>query len=147
MKKPILAAMFLMLTPVISQAAQDSGYDTSPMERSSPGATNPNMDTNPNRERSNSDNTEINKRDRNTQSLTPLDQSNTQADTKIIQSLRQSLMKNDFSTDAKNIKIISQNGEVTLRGSVNNRAEVEKIAALAKAVPGIKTLNNQLEVK
>lgn len=135
MKKPVLVAMCLMLTPVLAQAAQDSGYDRSTtMERANPDNTNP-------------DNTNINKRDRNDQTLTPLDQSNNEADTKITQAIRKSIVKNDFSMDAKNIKIITQNGEVTLRGPVNNKGEAEKIAALAKSVPGIKTLNNQLEVK
>ncbi len=130
MKKPILVAMCLMFTPVLAQAAQDSEYDRSTtMERANP------------------DNTNINKRDRNEETLTPLDQSNTEADTKITQAIRKSIVKNDFSMDAKNIKIITQNGEVTLRGPVNNKGEAEKIAALAKSVPGIKTLNNQLEVK
>ena len=130
MKKPVLVAICLMLVPVLAQAAQESGYDRSTtMERSNP------------------DNTNINKRDRNEGTLTPLDQSNTDADTRITQAIRKSIVKNDFSMDAKNIKIITQNGEVTLRGPVNDRVEAEKIAALAKAVPGIKALNNQLEVK
>ena len=130
MKKPVLVAMCLMLVPVLAQAAQESGYDRSTIM-----------------ERSNPDNTNINKRDRNEGTLTPLDQSNTDADTRITQAIRKSIVKNDFSMDAKNIKIITQNGEVTLRGPVNDRVEAEKIAALAKAVPGIKALNNQLEVK
>lgn len=130
MKKPVLAVMCLMLAPVLAPAAEESMSDTSTtMERSSP------------------DNTNVNKRDRDEQTLTPLDQSNTKADRNITQAIRQSIMKRDFSTDAKNIKIITQNGEVTLRGPVNSSAEVDKIAELAKAVPGIKTLNNRLEVK
>jgi len=56
-------------------------------------------------------------------------------------------MKQKLSTDAKNIKVITQNGAVTLRGPVSSRAELETIAKLAKAVPGVKTLTNKLEVK
>ncbi|BBP03899.1 hypothetical protein TPL01_28160 [Sulfuriferula plumbiphila] len=37
--------------------------------------------------------------------------------------------------------------ELIVCGDNQNSAEIEKIAELAKAVPGIKTLNNQLEVK
>lgn len=51
------------------------------------------------------------------------------------QTILKAIMKRGFSTDAKNTKIIIQNGEVTLRGPVKNIAEVEKIAALAQAVP------------
>lgn len=131
MKKPVLAtAMCLMLAPFIVQAAEQSESDTSTaMERANP------------------DNTNINKRDRNEQTLTPLDQSNTKADMNITQAIRKSIMKHELSTNAKNIKVITRNGDVTLRGPVNTSAEKEKIAELAKAVPGIKTVDNQLEVK
>ena len=130
MKKFTVATMCLMLTPLLAQAAEGSRTDTyTTMERANP------------------DNTNINKRDRNEETLTPLDQSNTESDTKITQAIRKSIVKNDFSIDAKNIKIITQNGEVTLRGPVNDKGEREKIAALAKSVPGTKAVNNQLEVK
>lgn len=140
MNKYALFSMILILAPFIVYGAEESLSDTpAAMERSNPDNLNP--------ENSKPDNTNINKRDRDNQTLTPLDQSNTNADVKITQAIRKSIMQQDFSTDAKNIKIITQNGEVTLRGSVNNNAEAMKIAALAKAVPGIKALNNQLEVK
>lgn len=130
MKKFTVATMCLMFTPLLAQAAEGSRTDTyTTMERANP------------------DNTNINKRDRNEETLTPLDQSNTESDTKITQAIRKSIVKNDFSMDAKNIKIITQNGEVTLRGPVNDKGEREKIAALAKSVPGTKAVNNQLEVK
>ena len=130
MKKFTVATMCLMLTPLLAQAAEGSRTDTyTTMERANP------------------DNTNINKRDRNEETLTPLDQSNTESDTKITQAIRKSIVKNDFSMDAKNIKIITQNGEVTLRGPVNDKGEREKIAALAKSVPGTKAVHNQLEVK
>lgn len=117
-------------SPVLAQATEQSKSDTSPtMERPS------------------ADNTTVNKRDRNEQTLTPLDQSNTKLDREITQAIRQSIVKRNFSTNAKNIKIITQDGEVTLRGPVDSSSEAEKLAELAKAVPGIKILNNYLEVK
>ena len=93
------------------------------------------------------DNTKVNKRDRGAQTLTPLDQSNTRVDTNITQAIRKSIMKQKLSTNAKNIKVITQSGVVTLRGPVNSRAELETIARLAKAAPGMTTLRNELEVK
>ena len=141
MKKPLLTAMSLMLASITVHAADDSMPDKYPaMERTMP-------DEAPAMERATPDNTYINKRDRDERQLTPLDQSNTKADTKITQTIRKSIMKQDLSTNAKNIKIITRDGNVTLRGPVNSREEVEKIAETAKAVPGIKALNNQLEVK
>lgn len=132
MKKSMIVAICLMLSPLLAQAVEGTRSDnSSTRDRST-------VDV---------DNTNINKRDRNDQTLTPPDQSNSQNDMNITQAIRKSIMKQDLSSYAKNIKIITQNGNVTLRGPVNNSAEVEKIAALASAVSGIKTLNNQLEVK
>ena len=93
------------------------------------------------------DNTRINQRDRVGQTITPLDQSNTKSDLDITQTIRKSVMQKSFSMDAKNIKIITRNGVVTLRGPVKSSAELDKIAALAHAVPGVKSLDNQLQVK
>lgn len=130
MNKPIFAAVCLMFATFIAQAEDQSATDISTAtERSAP------------------DNTNVNKRDVNEQTLTPLDQSNSEADIKISQSIRKSIMRENFSRDAKNIKIITQNGDVTLRGPVDSSAESVRIAELAKAVPGLKTLHNQLEVK
>ena len=130
MNKPILAAACLMFAPFLAQAEDQSATDTSTAtERSAP------------------DNTNINERDVNEQTLTPLDQSNSEADINITQTIRKSLMSENFSMNAKNIKIITQNGDVTLRGPVDSSAESVRIAELAKAVPGLKTLDNQLEVK
>lgn len=130
MNKPILTAVCLMLSTFIAQAEDKSATDTSTAtEQSAP------------------DNTNINERDVNEQTLTPLDQSNSEADIKITQTIRKSIMNEEFSMNAKNIKIITQNGDVTLRGPVDSSAESVRIAELAKAVPGVKTLNNQLEVK
>lgn len=130
MNKPILAAVSLMFATFIAQAQDQSTTDTSTAtERSAP------------------DNTKVNKRDVNEQTLTPLDQSNSEADINITQSIRKSIIRENFSSDAKNIKIITQNGDVTLRGPVDSTAESVRIAELAKATRGLKNLNNQLEVK
>ncbi|NDP47025.1 MAG: BON domain-containing protein [Sulfuriferula multivorans] len=92
-------------------------------------------------------NTGINKRDRDDKTLTPMDQMNNPSDLKITQEIRQALMKDEFSMDAKNIKVITRNGAVTLRGPVTTTAELEKISARVKTMPGIKSIDNQLQVK
>ena len=130
MKKPLVAAMGLVLACGTAQAAEQVAADTS----KAPELSTP-------------DNTKVNKRDRDEKTLTPLDQSNSKEDLGITQAIRKSIMQQGLSVNAKNIKIITRNGEVTLRGPVNNTAEVEKIVEVAKAVQGIKSLNNQLEVK
>ncbi|MDP3163848.1 MAG: BON domain-containing protein [Hydrogenophaga sp.] len=92
-------------------------------------------------------NTGINKRDRDDKTLTPMDQMNNPSDLKITQEIRQALMKGEFSMAAKNIKVITRNGTVTLRGPVKTAAEREQISVLVKAMPGIKSIDNQLQVK
>ena len=51
------------------------------------------------------------------------------------------------SMDAKNIKVITRNAKVTLRGPVKTAAELAKINVMVKAMPGIKSIDNQLQVK
>lgn len=91
-------------------------------------------------------NTGINKRDRDGETLTPMDQMNNESDLKLTQEIRQALMKDEYSMDAKNIKVISRNGMVTLRGPVETAAELEQINVLVKGMPGTKSVDNQLQV-
>jgi hyperosmotically inducible periplasmic protein len=51
-----------------------------------------------------------------------------------------------LSTYAHNIKIISQNGKVTLRGPVRSEDEKSNLQAKAVAVAGRENVTNQLEV-
>jgi hyperosmotically inducible protein len=94
------------------------------------------------------DNTKVNKRDAQSTALTPMDQNNNQADLKITQQIRQALMADgSLSFTAKNVKIITQNGKVTLRGPVNSAEERSAIEAAARKVAGAAQVDNQLEVK
>ena len=94
------------------------------------------------------DNSAKNERDRNQQTLTPGDQSETEEDRKLTQAIRQAVMKDDSLTmTAKNVKIITAQGKVTLRGPVNSAEEKTKINDLAKAAAGKVPVDNQLEVK
>ena len=94
------------------------------------------------------DNTAINERDRSRETRTSGDQSNSSADLKTTQAIRQSLMKDsELSTTAKNIKIITNNGQVTLRGPVKNAQEKAKIDQLARSAAGGAKIDDQLDVK
>lgn len=93
------------------------------------------------------DNTRINARDRGNQTLTPGDQGNNRADVTTTSAVRRALVKSDMSTTARNIKIITTNGRVTLRGPVKTEAEKARIEALAKAAAGANAVDNQLDVK
>jgi len=94
------------------------------------------------------DNTATNERDRSGETKTSGDQSNSSADLKITQAIRQALMKDrELSTTAKNIKVITANGRVTLRGPVQSAQEKAKIDQIAKSAAGGVQIGNQLDVK
>nr|MBS0022073.1 BON domain-containing protein [Gammaproteobacteria bacterium] len=44
-------------------------------------------------------------------------------------------------------KVITRDGTVTLRGPVETDAELEAINALVEAIPGIQSIDNQLQAK
>ena len=94
------------------------------------------------------DNTATNERDRSGETKTSGDQSNSSADLKTTQAIRQALMKDDeLSMTAKNIKVITANGHVTLRGPVKTAQEKTKIDQLARSAAGGAQIDNQLDVK
>jgi osmotically-inducible protein OsmY len=96
----------------------------------------------------NPDNTATNERDRSGETKTSGDQSNSSADLKITQAIRQALMKDgELSSTAKNIKIITANGQVTLRGPVKTAQEKSKIDQLARSAASGAKIENQLDVK
>ena len=99
-------------------------------------------------EKTKPDNTATNERDRSGETQTSGDQSNSSADLKITQAIRQALMKDsELSITAKNIKIITDNGQVTLRGPVKNAQEKAKIDQLARSAAGGAKIVDQLDVK
>ena len=94
------------------------------------------------------DNTRKNERDRSGETTTSGDQSNSQEDVKITAAIRRAVVgDHSLSATAKNVKIITANGMVTLRGPVKNDAEKAKIAELAQSGAGNAKIDNQLEVK
>ena len=94
------------------------------------------------------ENTEINVRDKDNTTLTPEDQKETEGDIKITAAIRQAVVKNEsLSVNAQNIKIITRNGVVTLRGPVESEAENMKLQDIARQTPGVMQVNNQLEIK
>jgi len=94
------------------------------------------------------DNTARNVRDRSSDTVTPGDQSETKGDLEVTRRIRRAITQNDqLSTTAKNIKIVTANGKVTLRGPVQNAAEKQQIADLAKATEGVTSVDDQLELK
>jgi len=99
-------------------------------------------------EKAKPDNTATNERDRSSETQTSGDQSNSKDDVNTTAAIRRAVVKDDsLSATAKNVKIITANGTVTLRGPVKTDAEKAKIAKLAESAAGNAKINNQLEVK
>lgn len=93
------------------------------------------------------DNTGRNVRDRQSGSLTSFDQSESEPDRTISVTIRRALISDpSLSTNAKNIKVITVNGVVTLRGPVNTPQEKAIIEQIISRVAGIQRVDNQLEV-
>lgn len=94
------------------------------------------------------DNSAVNKRDRQEKSLVPEDQAQgSKRDVELTQKLRKELTGlDDMSTYAKNVKIVTLDGVVTLRGPVKTETEKERVATLAQKVAGPANVRNELEV-
>ena len=79
------------------------------------------------------DNTKVNKRDRQPNEVTADQQKENSSDRDLTKNIRRAIVNDkSLSTYAHNVKIIAQNGTVTLKGPV--RSEEEKTAVEAKAV-------------
>jgi osmotically-inducible protein OsmY len=93
------------------------------------------------------DNTGRNARDREEGALTSGDQSNTPADRELTQKIRRAVVAdNSLSMTAHNVKIITVNGQVTLRGPVKSEQEKQAIERKAVEIAGAGKVQNQLEV-
>ena len=93
------------------------------------------------------DNTARNTHDRADSTLTPADQGGSEADRETTRRIRRAIMSDgQLSTDAKNIKITTINGKVTLRGPVATAEEATRIASKVQQL-GITSFDNQLEAK
>ena len=93
------------------------------------------------------DNTAVNARDKNASSKTPIDQNENQADIDITAKIRKQVVDTKLSVNAQNVKIITQDGRVTLRGPVKTAEEKKQIEEIAHAIAGADKVDNQLEVE
>ena len=94
------------------------------------------------------DNTARNVRDRVNSTLTPLDQGNSQADVDTTAQIRKEIIAGkNMSVNAKNVKIITNKGQVTLRGPVNTAEEKRLIGGIADRIAQPENVDNQLKVK
>jgi hyperosmotically inducible protein len=117
-------ALSVMLSTTILAIAQDSSQAPAP------------------------DNTKTNDRDRNPAQATADQQKENRPDRDITRDIRRSIMQDkSLSTYAHNVKVISQNGMVTLKGPVQSEEEKSAIEAKAAEIAGKDKVTSQLEVK
>jgi hyperosmotically inducible protein len=94
------------------------------------------------------DNTAKNKRDRDDKTLTPTDSSNGSNDVELTAAVRRAIVGADgLSFTAKNVKIITTDGKITLRGPVKSAAEKSQVEKLARQAAGSAPVVSQLEVE
>jgi hyperosmotically inducible protein len=94
------------------------------------------------------DNTKLNQRDKNAAQPTTDQQSNTRSDRDITQQIRRAIVEDkSLSTYAHSVKIITQNGQVTLRGPVRSDDEKRAVEAKAAELAGENRVTSQLDVK
>ncbi len=93
------------------------------------------------------DNTGVNKRDADTDlTKTPGDQGQNQSDIDTTAAIRKRVVDMDLSTNADNAKIITENGNVTLRGVFKSDEEKQTLERIAREIAGEGKVTNELEV-
>ena len=93
------------------------------------------------------DNTAINLRDRESHQITADQQGMNKSDTEITRLIRQAVIAHEeFSVYAHNVKIITTDGYVTLKGPVRTAAEVATIQNIATSFVGKANVKNEMEV-
>jgi hyperosmotically inducible periplasmic protein len=126
LKRTLSGLMFCCLLTITAtfSSAQDSSQSTAP------------------------DNTKVNDRDKSKSEPTADQQKNDKSDQDITQQIRKSVLSDkSLSTYAHNVKIISQNGMVTLKGPVRSADEKAAVESKAAAVVGDDKVTSELEVK
>jgi osmotically-inducible protein OsmY len=94
------------------------------------------------------DNAKRNMADRDEGSVTPTDQGTSEADIAITRQIRKGVVdRGDLSVNAQNVKIVTRDGVVTLRGPVADAREKTVIVMIAKQATGVKRVDDQLEAE
>lgn len=92
-------------------------------------------------------NTGVNVRDRDSTAKTPIDQNENKADIKVTADIRKRIVDTKMSVNAQNVKVITQDGKVTLRGPVKTQQEKQTIEEIAVNVAGADNVESHLEVE
>lgn len=135
--KSICLAAALSLCLGCNNASTPSS--SSPPSETGPAAHHGKVPANP-------ENTGVNVRDRDSTAKTPIDQNENQSDIDITANIRKQVTGTKMSSNAHNVKIITQDGKVTLRGPVGSEDEKNQIEQIAVKVAGADHVENLLDV-
>ena len=93
------------------------------------------------------DNTKVNKRDRADGAVTADQQKENASDLALVKKIRQSLMNDkSLSMYAHNVKVVAQDGQVTLKGPVRSEDEKKSVEAKATKIAGAGRVTNEITV-
>jgi hyperosmotically inducible periplasmic protein len=119
----LLAATLGYTAPVSAKESRESGKDPAPS----------------------ADNTKMNKQ--HSKEMTADQQGQSKADLKLTQDIRKAIIKDkSLSQYAHNVKIITRDGAVTLKGPVRSEKEKKAVEKAAVAVAGKGKITNELEI-
>jgi hyperosmotically inducible protein len=94
------------------------------------------------------DNTKLNQRDQSANEPTADQQKDNRSDRDITQQIRKAIVKDkSLSTYAHNVKVITQNGQVTLKGPVRSDDEKRAVEAKAAEIAGPSKVTNDLDIQ
>lgn len=93
------------------------------------------------------DNSAANTKANSETGITAQEAGNTESDVKLTAKIRQALVKDKkLSTYAHNVKIITENGQVVLKGPVKSEAEKQDVENKAGRIAGVDRVRSELEV-
>jgi hyperosmotically inducible periplasmic protein len=123
MRRTVLLALILLCNLSWVSAQQDTNQQSAP------------------------DNTRINSRDRNESEPTADQQKENSSDRELARQIRRALVEDKaLSSKAHNVKVIAQNGTVTLKGPVASDQEKQAVEAKAAQVAGPDKVTSELQV-
>ncbi len=93
------------------------------------------------------DNSKVNKRDRQPGEVTADQQKDNASDRDLTKNIRRAIVSDkSLSTYAHNVKIIAQNGTVTLKGPVRSEDEKRAVEAKAAEIAGKDNVKSEISV-
>ena len=93
------------------------------------------------------DNSKVNTRDRNSSASTADQQKENKSDRETARQIRRAIVKDkSLSTYAHNVKVISENGMVTLKGPVRSEEEKKAVESKAAEVAGQDKVQSEIQV-